>query len=91
MPHKKILLELKALGLTSQAIASELGVKTLQVYRYSKAKTIPSKRLFQLQALEKQVKENKSKLTNIPTEKILKELTRRGLTITLKKEEKNNG
>jgi hypothetical protein len=83
MPHKKILLDLRAMGLTSQQIADALGVKVLQVYRYGKAKTIPSRRLYQLVELEKQVRQKKSNLTNISTEKILKELVKRGLRVKI--------
>lgn len=83
MPHKKILLELRALGLTSQQIADYLRVKPLQVYRYNKADKIPPKRLYQLTELKKQVEQNKSDLSQFTTEKILTELTRRGLQVKI--------
>ena len=81
--HKTILLELRASGLTVADIAQKLGVKSLQIYRYQKSEKIPSKRLYQLKQLQKQIEKNKSDLSQFTTEKILNELTRRGLKVKI--------
>jgi hypothetical protein len=81
--HKKILLELKVKGLTTANIADALGVKPLQIYRYSTSEKIPIRRQKQLEILLEKIRSKTFDLEKVETKKLLLELTRRGLRVKI--------
>jgi IS30 family transposase len=84
MNHKKLIVDIRAKGLTVEQIAKALKVKPVTIYRYIKADRIQGKRVAQLKALASRIDNNDlNGLKAFDSQALVSELSKRGWKVTL--------